>query len=147
MVRLALSDFVAKLAADLDPGIRVGSVTERSYMQDAGKVWPAVWVGGQRADATDDGSRFTGVIRQRVRVLIAVRVVVPRASPGVIDAETELAELVREVNGTSPGLGLLGWTPQGANDPLSLSSFVDDITGESVVSTLLQYQTTVTWQK
>ena len=116
MIRLALSDVVTKLAAELDPGIRIGSVTERSYMQDAGKVWPAVWVGGQRADATDDGSRYTGVIRQRVRVLIAVRVVVPRASPGVIDAETELAELVDDVN-----TALLGWTPPGAQLPLTLS--------------------------
>ncbi len=141
MIRLALSDVVAKLAAELDPEIRVGSVTERAYMQDAGKVWPAVWVGGQRADATDDGSRYTGVIRQRVRVLIAVRVVVPRASPGVIDAEAELAELVANVNDA-----LLGWTPPGAQLPLTLSSAADELTAESVCSTLLQYQTQMTWQ-
>lgn len=141
MIRIALSDVVTKLAAELDDGIRVGSVTERSYMQDAGKVWPAVWVGGQRADATDDGSRYTGVIRQRVRVLIAVRVVVPRASPGVIDAETDLAELVADVNAV-----LLGWTPPGAQLPLTLSTAADDLTAESVYSTLLQYQTQMTWQ-
>ncbi len=147
MVRLDLSDFVTKLAGELGTGIRVGSVTERNNMQDAGKVWPAVWVGGQRADAMDTGDRFTGVIRQRARVLIAVRVVVARASPGVIDAEPALSDLVKDVNGRSAGLGLLGWTPPGANDPLSLLSFVDDLTGESVFSTLLTYQTTVTWQR
>ena len=141
MIRLALSDVVTKLAAELDPGIRIGSVTERSYMQDAGKVWPAVWVGGQRCDATDDGSRYTGVIRQRVRVLIAVRVVVPRAGIGVIDAETELAELVADVNAA-----LLGWTPPGAQLPLTLSSAADELTAESVCSALLQYQTQMTWQ-
>lgn len=141
MIRLALSDVVTKLAAELDPGIRIGSVTERSYMQDAGKVWPAVWVGGQRCDATDDGSRYTGVIRQRVRVLIAVRVVVPRAGIGVIDAETELAELVADVNAA-----LLGWTPPGAQLPLTLSSAADELTAESVCSTMLQCQTQMTWQ-
>lgn len=141
MIRLALSDVVTKLAGELDPGVRVGSVTERTYMQDAGKVWPAVWVGGQRADATDDGSRYTGVIRQRVRVLIAVRVVVPRASPGVIDAEAELAELVADVNAA-----LLGWTPPGAQLPLTLSSAADELTAESVCSVLLTYQTNMTWQ-
>ena len=141
MIRLALSDFVTKLTAELAPGIRVGAVTERAYMQDAGRVWPAVWVGGQRCDATDDGSRYTGVIRQRVRVLIAVRVVVPRASRGVIDAETELAELVADVN-----TALLGWTPQGAELPLTLSSAADELTAESVCSTLLHYQTQMTWQ-
>jgi hypothetical protein len=144
---IELSDVVAKLAAELAPSVRVGSVTERGYMQDYSRVWPAVWVGGQRGDATDQGDRFTSVIRQRVRVLLAVRVVVARAAPGVIDAEAALKDLAKDVNGRTKETGLLGWTPPGADQPLSLLSFVDDLTGESVFSRLLTYQTTVTWQK
>lgn len=142
MTRISLAGVVTILQAELPTGTYVGSAYERTYWTDSGRKFPGVWIGGQQIDAQDRGDRFTGVIRQSCRVRFAARVIVARAAPGVTDAEDELKDLCDAVEST-----LLGYTIDGTDGPLVLVSAADESPQESVLSALLVFETTLTWQK
>lgn len=141
MTRISLAGVVTLLQSALPTGTYVGSSYERTYWTDSGKKFPGVWVGGQQVDAIDRGDRYTGVIRQSCRVRFGVRVIVARAAAGVIDAEGDLADLCDDVESA-----LLGHTLADAERPLVLVSQADESPQETVLSALLIFETTLTWQ-
>ena len=94
--RLSLRAIADHLDAVLNavPGtVTVRTALERSYLSDYGKVFPAVWVCGQRLQPLDDGRGLSQIYRQHVRNDIVVRVVVQRYADGVVDPEVELSAL------------------------------------------------------
>lgn len=144
--RLELSAIATRISDQLSAaavtGVTVGTAYERQYWKLSGAAFPGVWVGGQTLARVDDGGGFAGLIRQRVRVEFAVRVIVQRAAAGVIDPEDALNELCDAVSDA-----LIGWTPAGADKPITWNRTQDESPQETVLSAVMQFGTETTYQK
>lgn len=141
--RLSMHEVAARIAVQLDdPTVNVGTAYERQFWKRAGSEFPGVWVGGQTLTPMDDGRGYTGLMRQHVRVEFGVRIVVQRAALGVNDSEAEFNALIDAV-----GNALLGWRPTGADDPLTWTRTNDEAPQETVLSAVLGFATSATYQK
>lgn len=130
-------------ALNATPGtVTVGTTYQRSYLKDAGSVFPAVWVGAQRLQPLDDGRGYSGTYRQHVRVDVVVRIVAPRYAAGQMDGEAALNALHDAVSAA-----MLAYTPAGADEPFVWSGSQDGAPSESVVTTDLIFSATVTYSK
>ncbi|MBA8886160.1 hypothetical protein FHW12_000351 [Dokdonella fugitiva] len=77
---------------------RVGTAYDRDYIQAVqGAPAAVVWVIGQRHTPRDDGGGGAGCYFQRMKVEIAMRLVVPRYLDGEIDAEARMNALHDQV--------------------------------------------------
>lgn len=138
--RLALGDIRDRLASALDANVTVGTVHERQFTEKADKSFPGVWVGGQTLTALDRGERFSSLMRQRVRVQFGVRVIVRRSEAGINDPEAHLNALIDAVS-----TALLGWLPDGAQEPLVWSQTQDESPVETTLSAVLIFETTLAY--
>lgn len=144
--RLELSGIATRISDQLAvagvSSVTVGTAYERQYWKLASTSFPGVWVGGQTLTRLDDGSGFAGLIRQRVRVEFAVRVIVQRAAAGVLDPEDALNELCDAVSAA-----LIGWRPSGADTPITWTRTQDESPQETVLSAVMLFGTDTTYQR
>lgn len=146
--RLTLTQIRDRLHAQLNAGAVVtepvycGTARDRDYVTEFPKLRRAAWVLAQRLSPQDDGRGYTGRARQRVLVEFAVRVVVPRYADGVIQTELELNDLHDRA-----AAALFGFTPTGADYPLTWSAAQDGPPEESLATMDLVFQTETTYQR
>lgn len=121
---------------------KIGTCYDRDYLTSFAKVWPAVWIAGQRLIPTDDGRGLTDEYRQHCRVDVAVKLVIQRYKDGSIDAEARMNALHDSV-----AAAFAGYTPAGADQPFVWSSAADGEYNESVLTADLVFSTTVTYMR
>ena len=119
-------------------GVTVDTIYATRYMKDVYTAMPAVWIMGQNATREDDGRGYSGRARQRMRVQIAIRIVVPRIVENVPDAEPALTALQNAVSDA-----LFGWMPDGAEDHFVWVSASEGRTFDTVVTSVLTFSSTV----
>lgn len=130
-------------ALNATPGsVHCGTSYDRDFLELLPKTWPAVWVLAQRLTPLDDGRGFTQRKRQKVRVELAVRVVVQRYPDGVINGELALNELHDLVSAAGFGAVLTG-----ADEGLSWAQSLDGPPAESVMTSDLVFETETTYQR
>jgi len=141
--RLSLRECKEHLIAQLsDDTVRVGTTKERNYTADLMRVWPAVWVGAQRAFRLDNGDGYSGQYRQTMRIEIALRVVMPRFVDGETDAEDRETDLCDRVSAA-----MLTWAPAGADQGFAWVSSGDGPAAESVLVVDMVFFTEVTYAR
>ncbi len=141
--RLSLAECKEHLKTVLnDDSVLVGTTKDRNYTTDLAKVWPAVWVGAQRARSLDDGSGYSGQYRQTMRIEIAIRVVLPRFVDGETDAEPRETDLCDRVSAA-----MLTWQPAGADQGFAWVSSGDGPAAESVLVVDMVFFTEATYAR
>jgi len=130
--RLSLKEISDRIAANTTlPGTtHYGTSFDRDYVdkiQQPGSAMPQVWVVAQRFNATDDGTKYSGLIRQSGKVEVVVRAIFQRYADGQLSGEQAASDIHTAVRKQ-----LLGWMPTGANRPLVWSSEKDGYATESL---------------
>lgn len=126
-------------------GVTVDTFYAHDYLLRWAKVSPAVWFLGQRLTNLDDGRAVQGyssIKRQRMRVEIALRIIVARSVEGVIDSEPAMNTLHNKV-----AEGMFAWKITGAEQDFSISSVKDGVPYESIVAADLMFTTVAMFSK
>lgn len=118
--------------------VTVDTIYAHDYVSRVVTAMPAVWIIGQNSTRIDEGRAYTQKPRQRMRVEIAIRIVVPRVTANVPDAEPALTTLQNAVSDA-----LFAWMPTGAEDHFVWVSANEGRTFDTVVTSVLVFSTTV----
>lgn len=143
--RLSLQEISDRIALDntLPSETHYGTSFDRDYVElvHTANPLPQIWVVGQRFVATDDGSKYSGLIRQSGRIEIVVRALFQRYADGQVSGE-EMAQAIHDAVNAQ----LLGWTPTNAAMPLVWVESKDGLTVESMPTLDMKFQTTTDYQ-
>lgn len=146
--RINLSEVKDRISAIVVPefsGLTVGTHYDRDYLSTFGRVYPKIWVRGQRVRPRSDGRKeYGGLIRQHSNVDVGVSVHVQRyldpAPPKTQEqVMTEICDALAE--------SLVGWAPVGASEVFVLGTAQDGPASEGILSVDMFFTTTVTNQK
>ena len=105
-MRISLQAIADHLENNLSvPGesISIGTAYDRRYISDYEKLFPAIWVAGQRVDpvsrlqGSSDNQSLSGLVRQNLKIIVPIRIVVQRYESGVVDIETSLSDIHDEL--------------------------------------------------
>jgi len=144
--RLSLKEISDRIALNvvLPGSTHYGTSFDRDYVdkiQQPGSAMPQVWVVAQRFTATDDGSKYSGLIRQSGKVEVVVRGLFQRYADGQLSGEQAANDIHTAVRQQ-----LLGWMPTGANRPLVWGSEKDGQATESFPTLDMIFVTEVDYQ-
>ena len=145
--RISLESIAVRLRQQLAPSLginRIGSSLDFDFLDAVGTAenWPGVWVGAQRSTPIDDGRRFSGRMRQYVRVEIAVLVIVQRYVAAEASQESLLNRICDAVADA-----LIGHQPTNAAEPLVWVQSQDGQPEQSVMTADLIFATTVSYER
>lgn len=140
MTHALLSAVALRLRSAIDPAVHVGTTLDFDYSTLVSESVPAVWVGALQLSQIGETDGYTGLMRQKMAVSWAVRVVAGRAAQDT-SAEPQLVSLCEAIDSE-----ILGWYPLDCDLPAHSGGFFDEAPGHSSVSRVLQYrsQTTIT---
>lgn len=143
--RITLASVAARIEARLDQllgVVKIGTAHDSDFLTTVGKAahWPAVWVGGQRSQP-GAASRRTGLMRQEVGIIFAVRVIVAK----VVTGETTQEE---RANAIADGVAdvLIGWSPPGTDMSIEWVDSQDGPADQSTLTVDLVFKTRTTYQ-
>lgn len=140
MIHSLLSAVASRLRAAIDPAIYVGTTLDADYSTMVSEAVPAVWVGALQLSPSGESDGYTGLMRQRMAVSWAIRVVAGRASQDT-SAEPFLVSLCQVIDSE-----IFGWYPPGCDLPSHSGGFFDEAPGHANVSRVLQYRSQATIQ-
>lgn len=144
--RLLLTDFATKIAGittPIDPTIYVSNCYDPAYVTKYLKIWPAVWIIGQKSLPRDQGQGLSNFVRQNMNTQILVQCHVQRNPPAAIT--TAASESRLKVLEDAVTKALFGWMPSGATLPLAISSIVDGPAFESTIALDMIFITQTTY--
>jgi hypothetical protein len=113
---------------------------ERNFIQDFGKVYPAVWVRAGRWTPNDDGQGYSGLSRTHGTYSVSLTIVLQRYQTGNYDSEAALASLHDRINAA-----MIGWHPEKARTPFTIGPWIDGDEADAVTSRSLTFICTSTY--
>jgi len=130
-MRLNLESIRDHLAASVvlsGETIRFGTAYERDYMTAYAQTFPAIWVAGQKIVSVAGRQSYSGLHHQKMKSTVPVRIVLQRYEDGQDSIETVMDSVFGQVYDC-----LFGWTPEGAESPMSFERTEDGPADTSIL--------------
>lgn len=141
--RLSLTEIATSIAGQLGSGVKVGTIYDADYLTTYGKApYPQVWVGGQRNNRVDDGSGYSERFRQKLRIDIALRLIMARYVNGATTTEVNVNTFADQVANA-----IIATVPTGAEQPFFWNGSQDGPTSETLIVIDQVFTTYTTYQR